>query len=297
MIDIHKSSIEDDPWQWFGVDNFIDNVLVDGTPFSSAPSVVHYAIEIDVSDSINIADENEIGLFADTGLPGNAFRWVTERPDYDGSTVVPTGDISATAIKWGEGIITARSDLGTPIRMIDITVAGDYGTLSGFNFSLDNVNIEGGNFIGSPLFKILEDQNIYVVNRKIRFYIVIDDVFFNVWSGIVGKISHEQNKILFTCEDDFKNIHKVIPPEVASEANFNNIVKKSIGKSIPVTLGYVNNARVLNVQTIDDPIVIFRRFGKNRKIAPLRFYVIDNDVNGNPEKSNVHVITGTLETL
>ncbi|MCH7783218.1 hypothetical protein IID62_09135, partial [candidate division KSB1 bacterium] len=113
------------------------------------------------------------------GAGGSAFRWVTERPDYDGSTVVPTGELpTANATKWGEGMITSRADLGNPVRLINVNIAGNYGSLSGFQFSIDNTRIEGGTFDGELFFDVLDDQKYYTLNRKVRVYTILDNVYF-----------------------------------------------------------------------------------------------------------------------
>jgi len=243
-------------------DEWIGSSLFNATTNGEVPQIVlsqtvHYAIEIDVSDNTDIPDEKEIGLFQDSAIGGSLFRWTTERPNYDGSTVIPTGDrITATSLKWGEGMITSRKQLGTPNRLINVNVAGNYGSLSGFNFSIDNIVVESGNFAGQQFFDILDDNAIYLLNRKVRFFIIINNVFYNVWSGVVSKQSHDEKKFSVICEDDFKNIHKVIPPKIANENLFKDILKKSIGKSIPVTFGNVNHGKAVNIQSKKEPIVL-----------------------------------------
>lgn len=256
-----------------------------GVPVAS--NVIHYAFEVDVSDNTTVNESKQIGLFFDAllngGSGGNAFRWVTERPDYDGSTVVPTGEISTVnAIKWGESIITELRDFGDPVRMINPNVGGGYGSLSSFRISVDNVEIEEGEYSGQMLNDVIDDNELNMINRKARVYVIIDNVFFNVWSGVVSKTSHNERKFTIDCEDDFKNVHKVIPPQTANEDQFPNILKKSISKPIPVAFGYVNNAKLLNIRVRNEPIDIFTdNNGIQRKVARLLFYneIKDSDDN------------------
>ena len=273
-------------------------------PVNIPTQTIHYAIDIDISDNTSGIEEQAIGLFGDSllngGAGGSAFRWITERPDYDGATVVPTGELpTANATKWGEGLIISRSALGAPIRMININVAGNYGSLSGFQFSLDNVEIESGTFDGQMLFDILDDENFYLVNRKVRFYAVMDDVFYNLWSGVVSETSHTELKFNIVCEDDFKTIHKVIPPQIANEALFPNIIKKSIGKTIPVTFGDVSHALTVNIQAKKEPVaLVTSNFVPNQPSRSSSVGVIVSknpltDGNGNPVNTSFFFLTGS----
>jgi len=260
---------------------------------------VHYGFYIDVSDSINISHEKEIGLFNDPTLGGCAFRWVTGRPDYDGSTITPTGELpTASAVSWAEGMITAPGDIGSPVRMIDINTAGDYGTLSGMGVKVNNIAVEQGNFAGKMLFDILEDNSIYIVNRKARFYVIINDVFYNVWSGVVSKIIYDEKTFSIQCEDDFKNLHKPIPPEIANEKLFPNITKKSIGKPIPVSFGLLNHARLLNIERANDPIDLsIGTDGVKRKIGLINNITENLDSDGNPTNTTLFIYVGARNVV
>lgn len=300
MIEVWDQGRKDQPWQWFGIDNGIGNWFTDITPAVVSTENVHYAIEIDISDNTDIADEKEIGLFQDsdlTGQPGggSAFRWITERPDYDGSIVVPTGELpTVNATKWAEGMIASSENLGSPIRLINVNIAGNYGSLSGFTFSLDNVRIEGGNFSGQIFFDILDDNKFFMLNRKIRFYIVLDNVFFNVWSGIVAKVSHDETKFNIICEDDFRNLHKTIPPQIANETLFPNIIKKFVGKPIPVTLGIVNHAKLINIQTMNESIITATEVasGFDVRVSPIVAAVPITDSAGNQTGVLMNILNG-----
>ncbi len=297
MVEIWTEGRVDEPFEWFGFDTFLWNDQMDATPSVVASEVVHYAVQIDISDNTDIADEKEIGLFNDAllngGSGGSAFRWITDRPTYDGSTVVPTGEIpTANATKWGEGMLKRSDKLGAPNRLININIAGNYGSLSGFTFSIDNVEIETGNFAGQMFFDVLDDNSMFMLNRKIRFYIVLGDVFFNVWSGIVAKVSHTETEFKVICEDDFKNIHKTLPKQIANEKLFPKIIKKSISKPIPVTLGINNHAKILNVRTISDPIDLFDQGDAKRPVAPMFSYLVDVDGDGNKTASSLSISVG-----
>jgi len=277
MISIDPIGVFDPPSEWFSQDIY-QELNTDLTPEVVIGVNVHYAVQIDISDNTDIADEIQIGLFNDAllngGSGGSAFRWVTERPDYDGSIVVPTGELpTANATKWGEGMITSRGDLGAPVRLINVNIAGNYGSLSGFQFSVDNVRIEGGAFDGELFFDVLEDNSMFLLNRKVRFYIIIDNAFFNVWSGIVSKLEHDETRFSVTCEDDFKNVHKTLPPQIANEKLFPKILSKSVSKPIPVSFGFNNHAKLLNIFQENDTIgILTGADGVQYRLAPIQAY-------------------------
>ncbi len=298
MAEIEPSGLKANPNEYYDR-QIVESMISGDLPPVSTSHVINYAIEIDISDNTDIPDEPVIGLFNDAllngGDGGSAFRIITGRPNYDGSTVVPTGELStANAIKWGEGVISSRSSLGSPVRIINVLTSGDYGSLSGVNFSLDNIKIESGTFEGQPLFDIIDDENFFMLNRRVRYYVVIDDVFYNVWTGIVQKYSYNETKIDLICQDNFQNVHKVLPPQIVNTISFPNAVKKTIGKPIPVTFGNVNNARLLNVKVKNEPIPIVQANGQLSTASPLREVLKFDDSSGNHNLTKITFRTGSL---
>jgi hypothetical protein len=299
MAEIEPSGLKANPNEYYDR-QIVESMISGDLPPVSTSHVINYAIEIDISDNTDIPDEPVIGLFNDAllngGAGGSAFRIITGRPNYDGSTVVPTGELStANAIKWGEGVISSRGSLGSPVRIINVLTSGDYGSLSGVNFSLDNIKIESGTFEGQPLFDIIDDEKFFMLNRTIRYYVVIDNVFYNVWTGIVQKYSYNETKIDLICQDNFQNAHKVLPPQTANETSFSGILKKTIGKPIPVTFGYQNNAKLLNIQVTSEPLVIARTNGQDRMIAQVSAYDTTEDGSGNITEVLVQINVGKLK--
>lgn len=296
-----QQGTKDPTSEYFGSNVFIDDVNIDSPPPIIATVNTHYAIEIDVSDNTDIADEKEIGLFNDSllnvGAGGSVFRWVTERPSYDGVTVIPLGELSTVnALKWAEGMITTKSSLGSPNRLINLNTAGSYGSLSDFQFLIDNVEVESGNFSGQKFFDILDDNNIFLLNRKIRFYVILDNLFFNVWSGVVSSLAQSELQFRISCEDDFKNIHKTLPPQIANEDLFPSILKKSIGKPIPVTMGQVDKGKLLNIQTRGEPIglnIVSDQFGN---VIEEKSIAVISKVTPNLDSEGVQIDT-TLELV
>lgn len=144
---------------------------------------------------------------------------------------------------WAEGWIL-QDEIGDPIRSVNISATGDYGTISGFDFSLRN-NIQDGG--ADALWKWVRDNGIYFTNRVIKLYIVIDDVFYSIWSGVIQNNPVEEISYQFKCIDSFQKIHKVIPPNVVDRNVFINSDDESQGKSIPVCIGDIAYSKVLTI--------------------------------------------------
>lgn len=214
-------------------------------------SVINYAIEVITNKAIS-------ANYA-YGFDGTTFRWVTGRPQYDGSTVEPTWeDGSPNTHKWTEGWLL-DGEIGNPSRSVDISETGDYGVLSGFDFSLRNDTPAGG---ASPLWKWVRDNNIHFTNRNINLYLVIDDVFFVIWAGVIQNNPMEEISYKFVCQDSFQKIHKVIPPMVVDRNTFPGSDDDSQGKSIPVSIGNVTYAKLqtINNDPIQEVLVISKPF-------------------------------------
>lgn len=197
---------------------------------------INYAIEVhtDKTKSANYA----------YGFDGSVFRWVTGRPQYDGSTIVPTWeDGTPNTDIWTEGWIL-QDEIGEPIRSVDISSTGNYGTLSGFNFSLCN-NVPAPT--ADPLWKWVRDNRIYFTNRDITLYIIIDDVFYAIWSGVVENNPMEEIEYKFKCIDSSNKIHKVMPPLTVNRNVLPNSDDESQGKPIPISIGDVTYAKILTI--------------------------------------------------
>lgn len=183
------------------------------------------------------------------GMTSGVCAWITGRPSYNSSSDY-SGDVVDDGVytgKFYEGILTSLERIGQPNRMIDITIDGDYGTLSGFSFEVDNT---------SAFWNTMESNDYYVINRPVDVYIFIDDVSYHVWGGLVSEIKRTETVYTFICEDDFKNVHKAIPPDEVTENNFPNADKKVIGELIPICIGNVHHALCLPVYTSKDPIIL-----------------------------------------
>lgn len=206
-------------------------------------SVINYAVEI-------ITEQT---AFTNTayGLQAGTFRYITGRPQYDGSTVVPKNeDGSDNTHVWYEGWLM-RDKLSNPTRSADLSQTGDYATMSGFNFSIRN---------DVKLWVYIRDNAIYLTNRTVHFYVVIDGVFHPAWSGVVANNPYDDINYEFLCQDPFKRLHKMIPPIVIDETSFPGSSTDSQGTPISVVIGDCTYAKltVISNEPANDTLILSR---------------------------------------
>lgn len=200
-------------------------------------SVINYAIEI-------ITDTNhDYGALA---LSGGVFRYITGTPGYDGNdNPYPTWeDGSDNTHIWYEGWLL-KDSLGNPSRSVDIAETGSYGTFSGFSFSIRN---------DLKMWKYIRDNAIFLTNRYIKLYTVIDGVFYSTWVGVIGNEISNDIEYEFQCIDDFKKIHKIMPPLSVFESIYPGSIAESQGEAIPISIGNINYAKLQTITT--EPVLL-----------------------------------------
>jgi hypothetical protein len=189
---------------------------------------LHYAIDLITGAAVS----NET-----YAISNGTFRWVTDLPGYDGSPTYPKWeDLTNNTSQWYEGWLAADG-IGTPSRRVDINSVGDYGTLSGFSFSVINKGFSA----------FVEDNSINLLNKPIRLFAVIDDIFYQLWDGIVADVVSSDETFEFTCQDSAKKIHKDIPPTVISQNNYPNADRESYGEYVPIVIGQVPYANLVKI--------------------------------------------------
>lgn len=193
-------------------------------------STINYAVEI-TTDSTTITDVTY-------GLALGVFRWITGRPGYTGVAPFPTNeDTSNNTYRWFEDFLLIDG-MGNPNRRVDLTRTGDYGTLSGFDFKIRN---------DQKFWQFIEDSEIWLCNRSIKLYVVIDNVFYQIWDGVISNEPYNETDYTFTCVDKFKVIHKEMPPGTVNETQYPNADSSSLGTTIPVTFGDVQYAALVKL--------------------------------------------------
>ena len=206
---------------------------------------IHYAIAIFTASTLtNTA----------YGLVSGVFRFVTDRPQYDGSTVIPTygageinpltgddrGGTSETAVFY-EGFLQKQGITGNPSRSIDISTAGSYSTDSAFQFTLRN-DLKFWNFLQDPYNtgSYDADNAINLTGCLVVMWAVIDDVFCQIARGRITNNPYTETDYNFNVEDDATTIHKNIPPQISTYLGLlNNVVQRQQGAVVPVVFGNV----------------------------------------------------------
>ena len=162
---------------------------------------IYYAIEINTGVAVNVP---QLGHTNDGYM-----RLITGRPGYDGTPTYPTWeDTTNNTHVWYEGILL-KNGISSPTRMIDIKQGGNYATVSGMTITLSNFN---------TLWDYLGNNDIFLANRTINLYVVIDDVFYGAFSGVVTDTSYSETRFSIECRSDYRKIHKTIPPNSINKA-------------------------------------------------------------------------------
>jgi hypothetical protein len=255
--------------------------------YNTPGSKIHYAAEIKLNNS-TLTD-------TDHGLVNGVFRFVTDRPQYDGHTVVPVYgpdeiDLSGlpisnnnnTHVYYQDFIVKDGID-GNAVRSIDITSGGSYGNDASFSFKL-----RGDKIIGSYFWEFCKNNNIILSNSIVVFYVVIDDVFWKQWQGRVSNNPYTDTDFEIQCKDDATTIHKVMPPfkEQVVKTNASGLISEQVinlnvnsNNSAPVIPGTNQTAEEITIPIVFGDV----SFSPIIKINDQNtFEILDYDNESNP---------------
>ncbi len=206
-------------------------------------SVINYAIEID-SGVTGVTD-------TDYACVAGVIRLITGRPGYLGVPTYPIGEAGiATATlqaRWFQGWLT-KEGVGTAVRSVDPSVTGQYGVLSSFSFTMEN---------SRKWWAWAETNEVWLANKPVKLYVVIDNVFYFQWGGVIREQPRTDTELLTQCIDSFKTVHKQIPPVDISETNYPDATDDAQSKSIPVCVGDIPYAEMRNVSGEPDYITLY----------------------------------------
>ena len=198
---------------------------------------IAYAIEV-TTDQTEVTD-------ADFGCQEGVFRFISDRPGYDGIDPFPLWEDGSYNLEiWYEGWITEKG-LGNPSRNIDITISGEYGTFSGFNVNLENT---------TKFWDFLQTNSVYLSNRSIKFYTILDGVFYQCWDGVIDKINYDETQFQLQCIDKYNTVHKYMPPNYFTTSNpdQSGMSDQSQAEPIPIVFGDVPYSKIYN--TLDNTL-------------------------------------------
>jgi hypothetical protein len=208
------------------------------------------------------------------GCVAGVFRFITGAPGYNGSEPYPINeDWSPNTYVWYEGFII-KDGLSNPSRQVDVSVTGDYGVLSGFNFTIRNTE---------KFWNFVKTNNIYLVNKTVKFYTVISDTFFQTWQGSISNNPYDEVNYQFQCSDEFRKIHKNFPPNVITNSNYaDSGVDQS--QTMPVSLGDIPYAKLMKVEDITENFDVLTINGANEiKTTAAVEYVVTSSTYMQPQ--------------
>jgi hypothetical protein len=201
-------------------------------------SIIHHAIEIWTDDG---SPDHLPYLSLNVGAIGcvaGVLRFITDRPNYDGEgdywqpdTVTPTYgpdeiDMSGSPLVGNnnncffEGFLQKDTFSSLPSFEIDIIKGGDVGTLSGMEFVLTN-NASFWKAVRDLVDDLENPVTIEFTGRKVRYWIIVDDVFYSRGIFEIKNNPFEEVDYHFVCESPMST-HIMIPPLIINKLTFPN---------------------------------------------------------------------------
>lgn len=231
--------------------------------FRSNTHKINYAIEIYPNSTDVWTTKEEFGILP-TGI-----KLITGRPGYTGNDTkfyssneidIEGNDISnlSNENEYFEGLLT-KDGLSGPSCSIDVETTTNLNLDSNFNFSIRN---------DTGFLNYLNSNEIILNNRKVKFWVIINNIFYSAGFGEISNISQSEDAINFSVEKSFNNIEKQIPNtynkiELDEESGeFEEVV-------MPIVLGDVDHSMLLKEETKKLPIVIS---GVDKNITPAIYY-------------------------
>ncbi len=179
------------------------------------------------------------------GLYGGYFAWGSGR-EFSGSPTYPTGPWG-TQTDWKFGVLAMQPVVG-PYMSARIGPTGGYSSMA----SLD-VQIAQSAFI-----EYLRTRGIKLNRKRVWHYVILDGVFTVWFVGVVDNTKYSETGCTLSCIDLFKWIHKDAPRVPFTAAEFPNADKATLGSQIPIPLGYVNEAELIDAGSASAYQLVYR---------------------------------------
>lgn len=194
---------------------------------------IFYAIDIDMGTS-----ETDTNVFLNNGH----IRFTTDNytppvdAEYENGDLV-TGTWYTDSLKL-DGLDESSIN-------IDITDKTGYATLNAWSFSI--INRCANN---TPFHKaIVSLSSSYLIGSAITMYVIIDDIFYTRWSGIVSDYALDEKYFKINCDDKFIKDYKLFPKITIGNVNYPYAESDSLGKVIPICLGNIKYAKPINISS------------------------------------------------
>lgn len=153
-------------------------------------SQIHYAVEIDTLTTLT----NEV-----IGLYQGKIRFTTDGYVPTNATY-ENGDAVPTPTKWFTKFLSKEAIQGVGSK-IDIVVGGDYSYLQNAVVELANYTTTGDRY-HTELFNTL---GVFITGAKFKIYVILNDVYYVRWSGVVSGTTFSDDKFQFSGSDSHNN--------------------------------------------------------------------------------------------
>lgn len=214
---------------------------------------------------------------ASWGLFNGVFAWATGR-QIEGTPVYPLPEgFPAAQEDWGFGILAAEPFSG-PSLACKIGPSGGYSTMG----SLD-VHIAKPGFA-----EFLELQGIFLNHKMVRHYVVVDGSFELRGVFCVDSKSYGVSGASLACTDIFRLIHGEIAATPVDPGEFPYATGELRNQTLPMALGYVNNAKFVDVGADQGRYVVYKNGNIERTITGMLEY--------DHSSANIRLIVGPVSS-
>lgn len=200
---------------------------------SITSSNIWFAIDIDTGTNETI--EN---MFLEDGH----FRFTTD--NYDPVATSATYEDNSNVIGTWYKDNLKMDGIDETLTSIDLAYGTGYSTLNGWSFSIINRCTDGTPFHRA----ITNTTSTYLIGSNVTFYVVIDNVFYKRWVGIVSDYAISEDYFKINCDDAFIKTYGLFPKTTIGDTNYPNANVDSKGKVVPVCMGDVKYVKPVNIE-------------------------------------------------
>ncbi|MES2200670.1 MAG: hypothetical protein V4498_00300 [candidate division FCPU426 bacterium] len=217
---------------------------------------------------------------APRGLYNGYFAWASGR-SFPGSPTFPVGPWG-TQSDWAFGILAMEPFTG-PSLSARIGPTGGYSSM----LSLD-IQVAQSDFMD-----YLRTRGIHLNRCRAWHYIILDGVFTIYGVGLIDNTKYSDTGTTLSCIDLFKYLHRDIPNVPVNTGEFPNAPTSIIGDPLPVSMGFVNDAKYLNTGVNNGKLAVFINGGTSHTVTgcinatgtnpPTYFLVVGPGITATPD--------------
>lgn len=171
-------------------------------------SLIQYALRVITNNTVDVPD---------VGLYNGELRFITGR-----NTTGLTFEGGAAAADFLTGYLIEEPIKSVGAK-IDISTGGNYNTLNSCTVTLDNTTQLATNLLANE---------VYLINSEIHIYVVIDDVMYPRFGGVLNDIRYNEKNVVFECKDVNELNFKQIPENDSEIVTVGNIPYVKLKKQL-----------------------------------------------------------------